>query len=1283
MSDPSATVGIGFRVEPTDAALAEIQRIQQAMGGFTSPSANPWNPAAGVGTPPVGAPSPTSPGPTSPLGSFGGMMLAGAVIHVQTLIVQSAGTVNISGGGVTGAGGGGGGGVAPLSPSNMATPLSPNAPPAPGAPGTPGGPGGSAAPPAPGMGGGGNVFFVPPFTGGPGGYGGGAAAPPIPPTTPPNSVPSPAAPSAPGMMPLGDDTGLERFYRHLKWGATDGPDMGTWQQAQFRHWAAGGGRGSFARYLTTGAGEPSFADAAFQQAFGGLPGLGQLGSGSALAGIGEAFSLGGFGAGMGAIGTALGPAGIVGLGAFAAHTANRIGQAALSPAVGMRNVTPEQYVASMLQPLSFIPGVGMGLDRIQALDELRTTSGNTALRSLRGDNATDLEQSAAASGRNWTDDAYDWASLAYAPLGGIRSLAGDNPINSLLRGARARMEGSGIPGMRGNQVAQIREMLAQANPALSSGARDDYLSRIARSTERAPLQMTEAGAMAAVESRRLGSLSTLGGALSGRGISSREFEGLASVSAMSGDAAAIMQMQIAANAYGFHRPDLLGLANDAAAVQMAQYQGGLAGQGLGYVQGLQQRAQATMQGGAAISALISSEGDPLRGQISAIEAEMSVVEGFPDTPEKLQRLNALHLQRQQVETQLASAPFRQAELRQQSLMQVAGAAGQAAGAQLSAVSLMGRGNGAAGDAFANQRNESMLTLRAARNYERDLRAAGAGPEALEAARAQTIAAEAALGTLGARQTDTRYQLDQQVAQAATGVGQARLTGATMGDFWGDAAEMAQATVVSGLQAQLRNATARLARVLAEPGAGEGRINEARGQVEEARNAIQQAVLSGVRQAAQDALTVAQSPGIIAGAAVGAASALGVVPGAADQQAQMSSAQAVVTTARRNAAAARAAGDERSALQWDQQAAQAEASLATLPLQQMNARYAPLESYVGSVSSIAGSVLTAQRLEGMGGGETLGTQRAQVAAAQANLTVEESRLREMRSGVVPASSALITQQEARVAQARVGVGQARTSLGDVAIPVDVQEARAQSRYEANILQTIPGAYGNVRAALQNQMGATMEEIRVLEERLQSAGPEMTPTARFGLRQRLRELGMEQAQTAEQLSFGWESRVAAQAVNTPGNFQMIANVLASPMAATLSGIVNPHFGATQGTLPWLLGGAGLVSQPGMLPGQRGPFFSNAGSGVFGMGSAAPRPAVMPGSALPGRSGGGQGSGGGEGQSLGYITVQLQWPDGSQAGFFKVPAPSGNTAQGVQGGESAELGNSLPHGTPSWRN
>jgi hypothetical protein len=156
-------------------------------------------------------------------------------------------------------------------------------------------------------------------------------------------------------------------------------------------------------------------------------------------------------------------------------------------------------------------------------------------------------------------------------------------------------------------------------------------------------------------------------------------------------------------------------------------------------------------------------------------------------------------------------------------------------------------------------------------------------------------------------------------------------------------------------------------------------------------------------------------------------------------------------------------------------------------------------------------------------------------------------------------------------------------------------------------------------------------------------------------------MEQVEAMQQLSFGWEGRVASMMVGGAGRQGNLGGRGFNFRSAVLGGVWNPHMGASADQLPGALDFArwGKVGLPSRLAGTQGPFPGAGGSdwGVYG----------LPG--LPGSSGGAfdQGwgwgtpgeqapdAGGGDkqlnasgGQRI-FLTgqVQLVWPDGSPAG------------------------------------
>lgn len=187
-------------------------------------------------------------------------------------------------------------------------------------------------------------------------------------------------------------------------------------------------------------------------------------------------------------------------------------------------------------------------------------------------------------------------------------------------------------------------------------------------------------------------------------------------------------------------------------------------------------------------------------------------------------------------------------------------------------------------------------------------------------------------------------------------------------------------------------------------------------------------------------------------------------------------------------------------------------------------------------------------------------------------------------------------------------------GLASTPIDLRLQRDQSytNYQISILSQVPGSYGNLRGAIGAQIGFKEQEAaQIMEMReMQRKQGVLTEYADKVYQERLQRVGMEQIGLVNQLSYGWESRLASQMLGTPGSFNVEARGF-SWRNAVQRGIVNPHFGATEEQLPFYLQWANLVNLP-QIPGYKGPYpLPDSRTGVPGIN--------LPGLAKPGDTSG----------------------------------------------------------------
>jgi hypothetical protein len=221
-------------------------------------------------------------------------------------------------------------------------------------------------------------------------------------------------------------------------------------------------------------------------------------------------------------------------------------------------------------------------------------------------------------------------------------------------------------------------------------------------------------------------------------------------------------------------------------------------------------------------------------------------------------------------------------------------------------------------------------------------------------------------------------------------------------------------------------------------------------------------------------------------------------------------------------------------------------------------------------SIAGTQMGTAFATGVGGVAGVGlaigvTGKAQESVKRAQAYVDLLK----KSGVAADNEEMIA--------ARQGLAQAQQTVvsnevGEAHVPFSLGLTRSLSgaRYAADVLQSVPGSYGNLRGALQQQVG-TLEKMggekqaqyaKVVAQYGSEANVPEYVKAQF--QEEFQNLGRQQASAYSQLSYGWEARLNSNILGGSGNMSMIANRF-SYRDAVGAGVKNPHFGGKMDDRP----------------------------------------------------------------------------------------------------------------------
>lgn len=489
--------------------------------------------------------------------------------------------------------------------------------------------------------------------------------------------------------------------------------------------------------------------------------------------------------------------------------------------------------------------------------------------------------------------------------------------------------------------------------------------------------------------------------------------------------------------------------------------------------------------------------------------------------------------------------------------------------------------GAIHSAFARIGQGLEGRLAASRERLAGLRRQGLGDDNTEVQQTLgQIAQDEASHTMNpAREREGTYQNLNTAGEFLVQGGRAALGRAFRTEGFGGASERAQGVIMSGLNEQLEAALRNLQDTLRAPHTV-GQERRDRGRVEQAQAAIQEGLQSYIQAAAQDLFGRVGQAGTLAGIGISGLGGAGFAPGPGMQEQRRQGIESQAQQAEENA---RNSKDPAMKRQWEQQAAQLRAQLMSLPLQEIEENLSPGFRTAGAQQGIASAEVQIARQYGAGSADTRSMEIQGVQAAEREAELAGQRVSERRKlyqeGKIDKS--MVDEAEAQESASKLKATQLRTGLGQVNLPLAMREQREVTEYSLNVLKNTPGAYGNVRGLLQSQMGQLENEAEYIRTEMRERPG--TPEAQHQMRQRLRDIGLQQHNTFQELSHGWELQTMSSMINTPGTFNMEGRGFAF-RDAIMRGIRNPHFGMRGGELPTFLREANLQGGISLPPGVR---------------------------------------------------------------------------------------------------
>lgn len=254
-------------------------------------------------------------------------------------------------------------------------------------------------------------------------------------------------------------------------------------------------------------------------------------------------------------------------------------------------------------------------------------------------------------------------------------------------------------------------------------------------------------------------------------------------------------------------------------------------------------------------------------------------------------------------------------------------------------------------------------------------------------------------------------------------------------------------------------------------------------------------------------------------------------------------------------------------------------------------------------TLVASGLTAGGQGALGGlfRSTLGLLTDQGRQIQTQLGYAQQNLAEGRRLDDPASMLAAQQriQDLEVERGRLALQRANLGMEQAETPLTTATRAGLSRssFAIDVLGSMPGAFGNLRGAYQQQVTGLEEAIRQVQgmREQQRQGGNLTPEADLRYQERLQDLGRQQAGAFNAFSYGWQDRLISTVVGHPGNFNLNARV--PEMAAVMSGAFSPFLGTTGRNLPYFLRQSWLSPPPvSGVPGYQGPLPGD-GPGVHG--------------------------------------------------------------------------------------